>query len=312
MTAATVVMPSITLFITCVCTGALKGNFEVIYGGGTHDLGKALRSMQKWVSVTRVFVCQCAHRRKNMKRKTKLVVLSFSVRPSELIFPKLSFLLLPHELIYAFKCIYTKETWDLETLHSCKEWKTSWLPACPSLNPPRLICSSVQTWFWLSQWWTTCWTTCPVRIFSRRILFCFLQVFHSWFCFSVFVPGFPCCSSGNPETEAVKWNSATSSDFTVIFYYNFFPHILRHQKVICEWGPGGWFCCMFSQLFHWLKLNQWLQQHKNGSFPVCVQDYVQKVKVESITDLSWGAATLSAAVGSHLETIMVRLVAHTL
>lgn len=77
-------------------------------------------------------------------------------------------------------------------------------------------------------------------------------------------------------------------------------------------APGGWVCCMFPRLFHWLKLNQWLQQHKNGCLPVCIQDYVQKVKVELITEFSWGAATLSAAVGIHLKAIIVRLVAHKL
>lgn len=75
------------------------------------------------MSICHQSVCllEWAHRRRNMKRQTKLVVSSFSVRPSELIFPKLSFLLLPHELSFVFKSIYTKETWDLETLHSCKE-----------------------------------------------------------------------------------------------------------------------------------------------------------------------------------------------
>lgn len=43
MTAATVVMPSIILFIACACAGTLKENFEVIYGGGTVDPGKALK-----------------------------------------------------------------------------------------------------------------------------------------------------------------------------------------------------------------------------------------------------------------------------
>lgn len=47
MTAATVVMPSIILFIACAWAGTLKENFEVTYGGGTVDPGKALSSMQK-------------------------------------------------------------------------------------------------------------------------------------------------------------------------------------------------------------------------------------------------------------------------
>lgn len=47
-----------------------------------------------------------------MKRKTKVVVLPFSVRPSEL---ELSFLLLPHELIYVLKAFTQRkpEAWKL-------------------------------------------------------------------------------------------------------------------------------------------------------------------------------------------------------